>query len=62
MWIIKRPEGTQYTRKNLDGLMPAYGYCKEDLEGMGWLFTDTTPTPTPEPKVKAKAKPKAGDK
>ena len=38
MWIIKRPNGTQYTRKSLDALKVAYGFDKEGLEALGWVF------------------------
>ena len=38
MWIIKRPNGTQYTRKSLDALKVAYGFDKGGLEALGWVF------------------------
>lgn len=38
-WTIKRPDGTTYSRKNLDGLAAAYGSDKEGLEKQGWTFS-----------------------
>ena len=40
MWMIRRPSGTIYSRKNLAGLKAAYGGNKKDLEAQGWLFVD----------------------
>ena len=38
-WTIKRPNGTTYSRKNLDGLEAAYGSGREGLEKQGWTFS-----------------------
>ena len=38
-WTIKRPDGTTYSRKSLDGLVAAYGSDKEGLETPGWTFS-----------------------
>tara|TARA_R110000744_G_scaffold89065_2_gene173344 strand:- start:2369 stop:2533 length:165 start_codon:yes stop_codon:yes gene_type:complete len=39
MWIIKRPDGNTYTRKDLKALKAGYGHDKEGLEAKGWKFT-----------------------
>ena len=41
MWTIKRPNGTIYTRNNLDSLKVSYGFDKEGLENLGWVFKFT---------------------
>lgn len=38
MWKITRPNGTSYTRANLQGLKAAYGADKKGLEAQGWKF------------------------
>ena len=40
MWMIRRPRGTIYSRKNLASLKAAYGGNKKELEAQGWLFVD----------------------
>lgn len=40
MWMIRRPNGTIYSRKNLAGLKAAYGGNKKELEAQGWIFVD----------------------
>ena len=42
-WTIKRPNGTTYSRENLDGLVAAYGSDKEGLEKQGWTFSKPRP-------------------
>ena len=39
MWIIKRPNGNQYVRENLDNLKAAYGADKKGLTSLGWKFS-----------------------
>lgn len=40
MWMIRRPSGTIYSRKNLTGLVAAYGANKKELEAQGWIFVN----------------------
>ena len=47
-WTIKRPDGTTYTRDNLDDMYRAYGATRKMLEAQGWIFTEITPKVTPK--------------
>ena len=44
MWMIRRPNGTIYSRNTLAGLKAAYGGTKKELEAQGWIFVDLSPT------------------
>ena len=51
-WTIKKPDGTTYTRENLDEMYRAYGATRKMLEARGWVFTEIPPKATPKPAPK----------